>query len=385
MAETLLDELKRYVGFGEADVAALRSLRPELAPHFSRIAQAFYDRILAHPEAKKVLEGGESQVGKLKVTLTEWMEQLFDGQYDDSYYERRARIGRVHVRIAMPQHFMVTAMHVVRREFDVAIAQHLANDPAAWARARSAVEKILDLDLAIMLHTYREDLLAQHARMERLSTFGQLVGSIGHELRNPLGVIETSLFILRERMGEDERNRRHIERIGQQLRLANDIVTHLLEMIRENPPRRQRVRVQLVLDEVLSVLSRPQEVSVVLEGVDGLAEVDADPVQLRQILFNLLENAVHAASPVGGVQVHGALVDQMVELVVEDSGAGVDPSIRNRLFEPLVTTKPKGIGLGLALVKRMIERHDGTIEYEPGASGGARFRVRLPVAGEGRT
>ena len=86
-----------------------------------------------------------------------------------------------------------------------------------------------------MLHTYRDDLLAQQARVERLSTFGQLVGSIGHDLRNPLGVIETSLFILRGRVGEDERATKHLDRIGEQLRIANGIITNLLDMIRNRP------------------------------------------------------------------------------------------------------------------------------------------------------
>jgi signal transduction histidine kinase len=87
------------------------------------------------------------------------------------------------------------------------------------------VGRILDLELAIMLHTYREDLLAQQARTERLSTYGQLVASIGHDLRNPLGVIESSLFILRNRVGTDERVHKHLDRIGSQLVVANDIIT----------------------------------------------------------------------------------------------------------------------------------------------------------------
>ena len=107
---------------------------------------------------------------------------------------------------------------------------------------RTALGKILDLELAIMLHTYRDDLLAQQARIERLSTFGQLVGSIGHDLRNPLGVIETSLYILRGRVGEDERATKHLDRIGEQLGVANGIITNLLDMIRNRPLQRERVR-----------------------------------------------------------------------------------------------------------------------------------------------
>jgi signal transduction histidine kinase len=95
---------------------------------------------------------------------------------------------------------------------------------------------------------------------------------------------------------------------------------------------------------------------------------------------NLLDNALHAAGPAGAVRVDGSVRDGQVRLAVEDNGPGVDAVIRRRLFEPLVTTKEKGIGLGLALVKRILERHDGSIAYEPVPSGGARFVVQLPAA-----
>jgi signal transduction histidine kinase len=106
--------------------------------------------------------------------------------------------------------------------------------------------------------------------------------------------------------------------------------------------------------------------------------VEGDAGQLRQVFVNLLINAVHAASPTGEVRVRGEAANGKVSVAVEDSGPGVDESIRRRLFEPLVTTKAKGIGLGLALVKRIIERHGGSITYAPPPSGGARFVINLP-------
>src|SRR4030095_5906155 len=112
--ETLFEELKRYVLWEPADEAALRALHPLAAPEFERIADVFYRRILDHDEARTVLEGGESQVGRLKVTIRAWMDTLLTGPWDEAYYERRARIGRVHVRIKLPQHYMLGAMDVVR-------------------------------------------------------------------------------------------------------------------------------------------------------------------------------------------------------------------------------------------------------------------------------
>jgi signal transduction histidine kinase len=230
-----------------------------------------------------------------------------------------------------------------------------------------------------MLHTYRDDLLAQQARVERLSTFGQLVGSIGHDLRNPLGVIETSLYILRGRVGEDPRTVKHLDRIGEQLGVANGIITNLLDMIRSRPLAKEPVRLAEVIAGASGAVRRPEGVALALEGFDALPVVEGDPVQLRQVFVNLIENAVYAASPQGAVAVRARRVDGAIELDVEDTGPGVDPATRRRLFEPLITTKERGIGLGLALVKRIAERHEGAVSYSDRPGGGARFTIRLPV------
>ena len=141
------------------------------------------------------------------------MDRLLAGPWDEEYYQLRCRIGRVHVRIALPQHYMFGAMNVLRDELNEVIdSRPTAARPRRCGRRRVAVGKMLDLELAIMLHTYREDLVAQQARSERLATFGQLIGSIGHELRNPLGVIESSLYHPRASApGSDERDKKHLD------------------------------------------------------------------------------------------------------------------------------------------------------------------------------
>jgi signal transduction histidine kinase len=381
--ETLFEELKRYVLWGTEDEAALHALHPVLAPELVRIADVFYRRILDHEGARIALEGGESQVGRLKVTLVAWMDRLLRGPWDEEYFELRCRIGRVHVRIALPQHYMFGAMNVIRQEFDRILLRAYESQPDELGRMCAAVGKILDLELAIMLHTYREDLLAQQNRVERLSTFGQLVGAIGHELRNPLGVIESSLYILKSRAGSDERTLKHIGRISEQLSISNSIITGLLDMIRDKPLVRQQVQLRTLLYEALASLGLPPTLHVKVEGFDDLPELAGDATQLRQVLRNLLENAAHAAGRSGEIGVRARQGGGRVELVVVDSGPGVEPAIRKRLFEPLISAKAGGIGLGLSLVKRFVERHGGTIAYAPEGKG-ARFVIHLPLV-EGGT
>jgi two-component system, NtrC family, sensor histidine kinase HydH len=374
VGETLLEELKRYVSFGPADEDALRTLYPIARPEFERISHVFYERILEHPDAKKALFEGESMVGRLRHSLVLWTDKLLTGPWDEDYYQLRARIGRKHVDIALPQHYMFGAMNVLRQELNLLVDKAFYGDVPGLIRLRLALGKILDLELAIMLHTYREDLLAQKARSERLSTFGQLVGSIGHELRNPLGVMESSLYILRGRLPEgDERALKHVDRIGEQLVIANTIISDLLDMIRDKPLLASTLR----LNEVMEAAAAQLRLKVDLQPLADLPEVRGDPSQLRQVFVNLLSNAREAAGPQGKLSLDAQIDGAMVAIGVSDDGPGVNPSVRARLFEPLVTTRQKGIGLGLSLVKRIVERHGGTVVYEPRGPG-ARFVVRLP-------
>ncbi len=377
MAESLFEELKRYVAFDGHDEQALRALHPVAQPHFETIAQVFYDRILSHEEARKALVGGESSVGRLKVTLVQWMDKLLKGPWDEAYYELRCRIGRVHVRINLPQHYMFGAMNVVRQQLDLLI-DSAPFDEQARQRGRVALGKVLDLETAIMLHTYREDLLAQQARQERLATFGQLLGSIGHELRNPLGVIETSLFIIKGRTTADERSQKHVDRIGLQLAIANKIISDLLDMIRDRPLHKTAQTTGTLVEDAAQAVPRPESVALVLRELRALPPVEGDQGQLRQVFVNLITNAVQAARTT--VWVTGEPLEGFVCVRVDDDGPGIDENTRRRLFEPLITTKEKGIGLGLALVKRIVDRHEGSITYEPRDGGGARFVVRLPAA-----
>ena len=371
----LFHELQRYVGLTSADADVLRALHPRVQHVFPHVAELFYARVLEHDDARAALARGEKHVGQLKGTLVRWMNELMLGPWDDAYVERRARIGRVHVQIKLPQHYMVSAMNVVRVQLREQACLAAGPGSAECVAAESALEKICDIDLALMLHTYRQDLESSQARAERLSTFGQLVGSIGHELRNPLGVIETSLYVLKQRQAEDERTKKHLDRIGAQVTLANDIITQLLSLIRERPMAKQPVALLELTKEACASLAP----SVTVTG-EGDLRVDGDPTQLRQVVVNLVQNAQHFATESGRVEVSLEVHEATAVLRVDDSGPGIDPSVRNRLFEPLVTTRAAGIGLGLALVKRIVEKHDGTVSAARSPTlGGARFEVRLPL------
>lgn len=376
--EHLFDEIKRYVNFDENDEELLRALRERVRPHVFRIIDDFYDHILGHSGARGSITGGDAQVERLKGTLRAWMDGLFAGPWDYEYYELRARIGRRHVQIDLPQQYMFTAVNVIRGHISDVILDSAENLDAA-RRELHAVDKLLDMELAIMLHTYREDYLSRMQQNERLATFGQLVASIGHELRNPLGVMESSLFLLRGRVGTDERVVRHLDRIETQIRVSNRIISDMLDIVRDLPVDRRHVEVAGMIESALEALKAPPGVRLVTEIPEGLESVYVDPDQMRQVFLNVIANAFDAAGEGGEVQIRATGSAESVLILINDNGPGIDSSVRTRLFEPLVTTKSHGIGLGLSLCRRIAERNGASVRLATGPLPGAAFEIRLPL------
>lgn len=377
---TYLASLKSYVGFSTVDVEALGMLAPIAESHFQRIAEHFYACITEHPQAHQVLNGPE-QIHRLKKTLEDWMRTGLSGPHDEEFYQRRARIGRVHVRIGLPQRFMFTAMNVMRRDFHHLIDEHFGNKPGEQQRIHDAVDRLFDIELAIMLQTYHEDSDARLRRHERLATIGQIAASIGHDLRNPLGVMESSLYLVRKRIDTDPRALRHIDKIGAQIKLCDEIISNLLELARHTPPRREPIDFDRLFRTVIEAAELPSHITAHIE-VDPAVDYRADPPLLRQVLANLVSNAVSAYDGTPGC-VYLSIREQAHNVVIEvaDDGPGFDDETLARAFEPLVTTRSTGTGLGLALVKGVTERHGGVVEAANRPSGGAAVRLRLPKSG----
>lgn len=382
-----LDSLKTYIGFTEEDTKRLQELADPAQPYFAGFSEHFYERIAAHPDAHKVFEDPE-QIERLKLTLIAWMESGLAGPHDHAFYKRRARIGRVHVRIGLPQQYMFTAMNVMRLDFHHMIAELHRDDDSQGAAARErlvhdSLDKLFDLELAIMLRTYQADSEERMRRNERLATIGQLAASIGHDLRNPLSVIQSSLYILQRYVREDSRAIRHTGRIQQQVSLCDSIIGNLLLLARNRPPRRSLIDFREVFDKAMSPLTLPQDISVTLDVQPGV-QFYGDAGLLSQALTNLIDNAVKAYQGQPGeivvsVNENG---DGHVIIEVADNGPGFSVETITKVFEPLVTTRDNGIGLGLALVKGIVERHGGTVNAFNRPAGGAAVRIRLPLTDE---
>lgn len=378
-APTFFAEVVDYVGFTPADGQRLAAFLPRAEPHFVGIAEHFYERILAHDQAHAAITGGPEQIERLKQTLIVWMRSGLAGPHDDEFCQRRARIGHMHVRIGLPQRYMVTAMNVMRLDFRRVVESELAASSIVELQAlNDSLDRLFDLELAIMLETYKLEADDRLRRRERLATIGQLAASIGHDLRNPLSVMESSLYILRRRAGADERMLKHVERIGQQIVECDSIITHLLEMARNQPPRRTTVQLRKLVDESIVAARVPTRITVELEGIDD-RELYVDHALVKQALVNLLVNSIQAQREgEGWIRLHAEREDDYVILTIEDAGPGFESITLPFVFEPLVTTKSSGTGLGLSLVKSVVERHGGYVSAGNRIQGGAMVKLHLP-------
>jgi PAS domain S-box-containing protein len=166
-AETFFEELKRYVRFGRDEEAALRRLGPHTRPYFQEIAEAFYERLAGHEAARRVFSGPE-QIERLKGTMVVWLEGLVTGPWDEAYFQRRARIGRRHVEIELPQRYMFGAMDHIRIALSRIVNLAYRDDIGQRLQVMAALHKLLDMELAIMLESYREAFIEKVQYLERL-------------------------------------------------------------------------------------------------------------------------------------------------------------------------------------------------------------------------
>jgi signal transduction histidine kinase len=218
----------------------------------------------------------------------------------------------------------------------------------------------------------------------RLALVGELAAGVAHEVRTPLSVLRSSTQLLHRALPPGERHADELARLMlDEIDRLERLVAGLLELARPRPPARVATALPEVLDRVADLAAAQAQGSGV-EIVRTYAGLDVpalcDPDQIRQVALNLVVNALQHARPHGRVEIRGVTADGRVGFEVADDGPGIDDANRERVFLPFFTTRAGGTGLGLALVKAIVEAHRGRVSLESGAGQGAVFRVLLPAA-----
>jgi PAS domain S-box-containing protein len=224
-------------------------------------------------------------------------------------------------------------------------------------------------------------------RNEKLAVLGQVAGSVGHELRNPLGVMSNAVYFLQTVLADaDETTQEYLNIIKDEIAGSERIVSDLLDSVRTKPPRLETVDVKELIDRTLVKCNVPPGVRVEIEIPEKLPPLRVDPLQIHQVFRNLIANGIDAMSE-GGTLTIQASEDALagtIAIAVQDTGCGMTHEQMDKLFQPLFTTKARGIGLGLVVVKNLTEANGGQVKVQSKPGKGTIFAITLPmVEGKG--
>jgi len=221
----------------------------------------------------------------------------------------------------------------------------------------------------------------QLRKLERLSALGELAAGVAHEVRNPLGIIKNSAQIL-QKNSLDEKKRKEVTKfIVEETNRINKVVSNFLDCARPPKPHRQKVSLNNLIDRMLQLASdevRKNNIEVVKEYDHSLARVSLDPSQFQQLFLNLLLNSIQAMPQGGELKVNTGEEDGQVKIVFSDTGKGIPPEIRGKIFDPFFTTRKEGSGLGLSIVHKVVENHQGKIEVDSKKGQSTTFTIWLP-------
>ena len=225
----------------------------------------------------------------------------------------------------------------------------------------------------------------QLIRSEKLAAIGQLAGGVGHELRNPLGAIKNAVYYIKGKVAKSELGQKEprvtefLDIMDDEINASNKIISDLLGFSRVGKPSVSPTRINKVIEDALSRTPIPENIKLTKKLDAGLPEASIDPDQIQQVLVNMIMNAVEAMPEGGKLTIAARERERFLEVEIADTGCGILQEAVGKIFDPLFTTKAKGIGLGLAVCKSILDRHEGNIAVNSKVGKGCTFTVRLPL------
>lgn len=232
------------------------------------------------------------------------------------------------------------------------------------------------------LYQELQDSFEQLKRADRLSAIGQLSASIAHEIRNPLASIEGAVNVLEKPQTSEEMRQEFREIIRKECRRLNQLLTNLLDFARPRMPQYQEVEIDQLLGSVIGLVvhaAGQSGVSLRKELPLDLTRVECDSEQLKQVILNLVMNAIHAMPDGGEVLLAARQQDSNILIQVKDQGVGIAEEDVEKIFDPFFSTKKGGTGLGLSVAHRIVSQHNGTLTATRNADKGMTFSVLLPI------
>jgi PAS domain S-box-containing protein len=276
-------------------------------------------------------------------------------------------------------HFMVSTTPLKNQKGEIIGSVHVARN----ITRRKEMEQKLE-QYSRHLETLVEEKTKELRDSERLAAIGQTAGMVGHDIRNPLQAIMSDLYLEKLEVaalpeGEGKANLlESITCIEQNLFYINKIVADLQDYASTLKPRREDIDLEKTIKEVLTMVAIPKTVQVQVSAEKGYPHLTADSTMMKRVLVNLVQNAVQAMPNGGTLTIKPESKRGRVLINIEDTGEGIPDEAQDKIFKPLFTTKSKGQGFGLAVVKRLVEAQGGTISFESKVGKGTKFMVKFP-------
>ena len=231
-------------------------------------------------------------------------------------------------------------------------------------------------DMTDKLQESREQII----RSEKLAVLGKLAGGVGHELRNPLAAISNAIYYLQTVLLEpDETIEKYLETINRNVHKSEQIISDLLDLSRTKGSEIQQASVSELVKEVVESQPPPEGIKISTQIPTKLPAVFIDRQQISQVLDNLISNAYQAMPKGGELGIRAQKKNSMVSISITDTGSGIPKENMKKIFEPLFTTKARGIGLGLVVSKNLVEVNGGSIRVKSKEGQGSTFTISLPI------
>lgn len=373
-------DIQRYVGWTHADGARVRAAAPLVEPAFLDLVDDFYHEVAEHEATRKVITGGEAQIKRLKGTLGAWLKELVSGPYDMAYVERRFRVGYRHVEIGLKQIYVEAAVSRLRNGLLRALQQNWPQGGALdeLAAVMRSFNTLMDLDLAVIQDAYETASNDRLMRSERLAAIGRVAGGVAHELRNPLNVMRTSVYFLRNaKNATPEKTAEHLQRIERQVGVSDSVISALSEFAKLPSPNLQPTSILDCLKKSVPSDSWPENIELAWDIPTDLPNALVDEKQMAIVFGNLIRNGCDAMPNGGRLTLSARQMQDQVTVAVTDNGCGIKAEDLPRIREPFRSTKARGIGLGLALSQAILEKNRGTLDVVSEVGHGSTFTVTL--------
>jgi signal transduction histidine kinase len=377
----LFERHKRFGCFTEIDARLLTELADVFDQHLDQVVDRFYEYLRSDEELRPLL-AGEGVLDQLKAVQRDYLKSLVSGDYGEDYAAKRLKVGEVHERLELaPDWYLGTHGLFLELLFPL-IQMRFADDPRRAMQAGAALSKLMIVDMQMLLDAYYGKQRKQAVeRTEQLAAVGELAASIAHEVRNPLAGMKGALEVLRKELAVKPSNLEIVDELLAQIVRLEQLVRDLLTFARPRALSLELFDLHELLDRLLRTYKEQADhLGVTVERIYGpsTGHMHADPRQMEQVFLNLIYNALQAMDGGGTLTVSTRAEEPNIVITLSDTGKGIPETDMPKILQPFFTTKHRGSGLGLPIVKKVSEAHGGSIEIVSVVGQGTTVTVSIP-------